>query len=43
MTEIKLTADELQAAKAAGMTAEEYENYKSPQPKLPPKAKRGPA
>lgn len=29
-----LTADELAAAKAAGMTPEEYETYKSPQPKL---------
>jgi hypothetical protein len=30
-----LTADELAAAKAAGMTPEEYANYKSPQPTLP--------
>lgn len=29
-----LTADELAAAKAAGMTPEEYEAYKSPQPQL---------
>lgn len=29
-----LTADELAAAKAAGMTPEEYEQYKSPQPKV---------
>lgn len=32
-----LTADELKAAKASGMTPEEYANYKSPRPKLPEK------
>jgi len=34
-----LTADELGAAKAFGITPEEYAAFKSPTPKLPPPAR----